>query len=162
MNFDYYFFIITFKENIEMKGKWYILCFLMILCSSMLIGAEGEGTQFIHSIDEMLDDCLSIGENQSTQGMIKCIQKAVDDWMAEIEKYNKKLISVLNDEEKTLFQEAKQQWENYRDCEFAFIEKLYYNKDGTMWHIILYERKLQIIKTRAMTLMTSYDDYVFE
>lgn len=115
-----------------------------------------------NEIDKALEECLSIGENQTTRGMINCFMKASDAYKEKIERLYEKLSNILNEEEKELLKKSKDRWKEYRDAEFALLELIYLNKQGTMWNMILADQKLQLNKRRAMLLQNIYDDYVFE
>ncbi|MCD1118685.1 hypothetical protein LO744_17735 [Chryseobacterium sp. C-17] len=47
----------------------------------------------------------------------------------------------------------------YRDKEFAFISKFYFElKKGTMWYTIAENKKKEMVKSRALDLQEYYEN----
>lgn len=47
----------------------------------------------------------------------------------------------------------------FRDKEFAFISKFYFElKEGTMWYIIAENRKKEIVKNRTLELKMYFEN----
>ena len=89
--------------------------------------------------------------------MCNCVIKARDSWDEELNKYYKLLKNKLPKEAFEVLKESQKQWLIYRDNEFLFITKFYYEvKEGTMWYAVAQNQKMQIVKKRAIELENYY------
>ena len=116
----------------------------------------------VHPIDIKVENCLAIDSNQTTIGMISCIQVALEEWDAELNKYYKLLIETLKADEEKNLRTAQRQWLVFRDKEFEFIETMYGNMSGTMWDIVRTDCKNNFVRQRALELKSYYDTLTFE
>ncbi len=132
----------------------------LILLPNFTFGQESETEK--HPIDIKVEDCLAIGSNQTTVGTINCIQTAMEEWDAELNKYYKLLMNTLNTDEQEKLRAAQRQWITFRDKEFEFIETMYENMDGTMWKIVAADSRNSFVKQRALELISYYDTLTFE
>jgi len=110
-----------------------------------------------HAIDASLKECLAAPEGTSTAGMIACTITAKNAWDAEMNKYYKRLMDVLNPDEKLKLKESQRHWIAYRDKEMAFSSAVFANKEGTMWRVIAASNNLEIVKKRAQELTGYYE-----
>jgi uncharacterized protein YecT (DUF1311 family) len=97
-------------------------------------------------------------ENQTTLGMIDCANRAMESWDAEMNKYYRLLLSKLSENTKVKIQISQRKWLEYRDAEFEAQGNLYSEMEGTMWQVVSANRQLQIVKDRAIELMSYYED----
>ncbi|NNG26738.1 MAG: DUF1311 domain-containing protein, partial [Ignavibacteriaceae bacterium] len=123
---------------------------LLILLINFTFGQETETVK--HPIDIKVEDCLAIGSNQTTVGMIACILTAMEEWDAELNKYYKLLMNTLNSDEQEKLRVAQRQWMVYRDKEFEFIGMRYGKMEGTMFNIIEADSRSNIVRQRALEL----------
>jgi uncharacterized protein YecT (DUF1311 family) len=107
-----------------------------------------------HPIDSILTVCLD--SNQSTQGMISCLQTAQESWDKELNKYYELLINVLSDEEKTALRSSQKKWLDYRNAESEFSGLMHTKMEGTMYLIFHADRAMDIVKKRALELKDYY------
>jgi len=133
---------------------------LFLLLINFTFGQESEIEK--HPIDIKVEECLAIGSNQTTIGMIACIQTAMEEWDAELNKYYKLLMNTLNTEEQEKLRAAQRQWLVYRDKEFDFIETRYGNMEGTIFNIIEADSRNNFVKQRARELKSYHDILIFE
>jgi len=109
-----------------------------------------------NKIDQTLEKCLN--QDNSTAGQRNCIISAQQSWDKELNKYYTSLNQKLNNTAKKELLEAQRNWISFRDSEFKLINKYYYDvKKGTIFQVISENKKLQIIKERALQL-NEYDE----
>ena len=107
-----------------------------------------------YSIDEELSRCSSA--NFMTVGMNLCIQKGIDSWNKEIDKYLNLLKSVTTEEDYNNILKAQKDWETYKDSEFEAVSVIM-EKQGTMFLNFTVGMKSALIKERALFLKEFYD-----
>lgn len=111
-----------------------------------------------YPIDIALGECLSIDENQSTQGMIECVRVAEDAWDAEMNSDYKELMGMLDSAGQENLRTAQRAWLKYRDAEIELCAAIYYgNLEGTMYHIMAADRVMSIVRARALELQAYID-----
>lgn len=94
----------------------------------------------------------------SNAEMCNCTIKAREDWDKELNKYYSLLKTKLSKEAFEVLKESQKEWISYRDKEYSFISKFYYEvKEGTMWYVVAESKKKEIVKTRAIELKVYYD-----
>ena len=109
-----------------------------------------------NKIDSDLEKCLS--KDNSTAGQRSCINSARDSWDKELNKSYILLSKKLTKTGKKELVEAQRNWIIFRDSEFKLIDKYYFEvKKGTMFYVIGDNKKLEIVKTRALELK-DYDE----
>lgn len=107
-----------------------------------------------HPIDIACEKCLDV--NFSTAGMNQCMKIATDSWNQELNKYFNLLSEQLSKEQFKQLQEAQNSWIIYRDKELDFSINLFYSMQGTMWTNVAANKKMEIIKARAVELTSLY------
>ena len=104
-----------------------------------------------NKIDQILEKCLN--QDNSTAGQRNCIISAQQSWDKELNKSYTSLNQKLNKTAKKELLEAQRNWVSFRDSEFKLINKYYFDvKKGTIFQVISENKKLQIIKERALQL----------
>jgi len=74
-----------------------------------------------------------------------------------LNKYYNLLKTKLPKEAFETLKESQKQWLVYRDKEYNFISKYFYEvKQGTMWYAVAENKKKEIVKTRAIELERYY------
>lgn len=107
-------------------------------------------------IDEAYDKCLK--DSSTTVGMCNCGKAAMDAWDKALNTNYKLLMKVLSQTTKSELINAQKEWISYRDKEFGLIDKINYTEmQGTMYYPVAYDRKMQVIKNRAIELKGYYD-----
>lgn len=109
----------------------------------------------VHPIETKCLACID--GNPSTHDVIKCLTTAYIEWDAEMNKYYKLIRENLDDEGKAAFKAAQLKWIAFRDDEINFNETFYSSFQGTMFQVFLANRSAEIIKTRALELISYYD-----
>lgn len=130
----------------------------------ILLNSNGISAQYYSDtteIDLILSDCLSIGENQTTYGMIQCIDSANIAWDAELNKYYKLLMNALNPEEQDKLKTAQRSWLAMRDANNAFVGIYCQNLGGTMHIVSANYRAMETVRLRALELKSFYEE-IFE
>jgi uncharacterized protein YecT (DUF1311 family) len=109
------------------------------------------------NIEIELTKCLN-KKDISNAEMCNCIIAARNEWDKELNKYYKLLMSKLTKEASQDLKLAQKNWITYRDKEFKFISRYYYEeKEGTMWFAVSEERKMELVKDRAIELIEYYE-----
>ncbi len=109
-----------------------------------------------NKIDQTLEKCLN--QDNSTAGQRNCIISAQQSWDKELNKSYASLNQKLNKTAKKELLQAQRDWMSFRDSEFKLINKYYFDvKKGTIFQVISENKKLQIIKERALQLK-EYDE----
>lgn len=129
---------------------------LLLLFTSSLCFAQNKPAKE-HAIEKNLKECLAAPAGASTAGMISCTIAAKNAWDAEMNKYYKLLLDVLNTDGKLKLKEAQRQWIVFRDKEMAFSSAVFTAKEGTMWRVIAANNNLEIVKKRAQELKEYYE-----
>jgi len=102
-------------------------------------------------IDLKLDACIE--NDPSTAGMIDCIGDAYAAWDRELNDAYKALMKRLpTPQEKESLKNAQRQWVVWRDAEFAMLDLLYGEFEGTMYRPMRVDDRMQIVKARALIL----------
>ncbi|KFC24552.1 lysozyme inhibitor LprI family protein [Chryseobacterium sp. FH1] len=117
---------------------------LFFLINSILSFAQNK-------IDKDLEKCLA--QDNSTAGQRNCINSAQKSWDKELNKSYISLSQKLSKNGKKELVEAQRNWILFRDSEFKLIDKYYFDvKKGTIFYVIAENKKLEIIKARAIQI----------
>lgn len=115
-------------------------------------------SQETHFIDIEESKCLDKKDISNAQ-MLECSINAGQSWDKELNKYYNLLAAKLPKDAFEILKTSQKEWIIYRDKEFKFISKLYYEvKEGTMWYIISENKKKEIVKSRALELQMFLED----
>jgi uncharacterized protein YecT (DUF1311 family) len=129
---------------------------LLIFSFFSLIVSSQNQIEKKYAIDIAEEKCLE-KKDISNAEMCNCVIKARDSWDEELNKYYQLLKNKLPKEAFEVLKESQKQWLIYRDNEFLFITKFYYEvKEGTMWYAVAQNQKMQIVKKRAIELENYY------
>lgn len=133
-----------------------ITLLLLIFCSVPIFSQDKDQQE--NFIDVAESKCLDKKEISNAQ-MLECSIKARGSWDKELNKYYNLLAAKLPKDAFEILKASQKEWIIYRDKEFKFISKLYYEvKDGTMWYGFAENKKKEIIKTRALELQMFLED----
>jgi uncharacterized protein YecT (DUF1311 family) len=128
---------------------------ILIFCS--LIGFSQTKNESKNAIDISESKCLDKNDISNAE-MCNCTIKARESWDKELNKYYGLLKTKLPKEAFEILKESQKQWMSYRDKEYAFISKFYYEiKEGTMWYAVAEDKKKEIVKARAVELEEYYE-----
>lgn len=95
----------------------------------------------------------------SNAEMRKCTIKARESWDKELNKYYNLLAFKLPKDAFEILKASQKEWIIYRDKEFKFITKFYFEvKEGTMWYNIAENKKKEIVKNRALGLQMYFEN----
>lgn len=109
------------------------------------------------SIDILESKCIH-KNNISNSETCNCINKARESWDLELNKYYILLKEKLPKEAFEILKESQKEWIIYRDKEFLFISKFYFQvKEGTMWYEVAAHKKKEIVKARTLELKEYYE-----
>lgn len=109
-----------------------------------------------NKIDQDLEKCLS--QRNSTASQISCVSIARNSWDKELNETYISLSQKLAKTGKKELVEAQRNWIKFRDSEFELINKYYREvKTGTLFYLIAENKKLEIVKERALQIK-EYDD----
>ena len=133
-----------------MKIKLLLFFFTIIFCTKF-IKAQTKG----YKIDSTLGKCIA--KDPSDAGMINCLQKAETDWDKELNKYYKLLLIKLDTSQQKKCRDAQRQWLMYKDKEVKFFSDIFSKKDGSMWNLLIADKRMQIIRQRAVELIGYYE-----
>jgi uncharacterized protein YecT (DUF1311 family) len=130
--------------------------FFIILFSFLSLVTFSQ-TKKENPIDIQEKKCLN-KDNISNAEQCNCTIKAQEDWDKELNKYYTILKTKLRKEDFEVLKNSQKQWISYRDKEFLFISKYFFEiKEGTMWYCIAEGKKKEIIKSRALELKNYYE-----
>ena len=96
-------------------------------------------------------------KNASDAGMITCLQKAETDWDKELNKYYKLLLIKLDTSQQKKCRDSQRQWLIYKDKEVNFFTDIFSKKDGSMWNLLIADKRMQIIRQRVVELIGYYE-----
>jgi uncharacterized protein YecT (DUF1311 family) len=131
-----------------------ILLIIFILFNSIAFSQTQEKDE--NSIDKVEAKCLDKNDISNAE-MCNCIIKARESWDKELNKYYGVLKTKLPKEAFEVLKESQKQWLSYRDKEYLFISKFYFEvKEGTMWYAVAENKKMEIVKSRAIELKEYY------
>lgn len=108
-------------------------------------------------IENIMGKCLDI--DYSDLGMRKAIYKSAELYDGLLNKYYKKLLTVLSGEDKKLLVQAQKNWLSFRDSEMKLIETISgdsYAGGGTMERLTEASSYLSLIKERTVTLFEHF------
>jgi uncharacterized protein YecT (DUF1311 family) len=134
----------------------FLLSIIILVAATNLYSQKD--TISTHPIDSLLESCLESDPFSSTAGMLKCINSATSLWDDELNKNYKLLMAVLRPDEKEKLKTSQLKWIEFRDKEFEFSDAAYNNLERTMWLVVKANKRLQIVKHRAIELMDYYYD----
>ena len=130
--------------NLEASTMKKSIFILFLLTINILSFAQNK-------IDADLEKCLS--KDNSTAGQRSCINSARNSWDKELNKSYLSLSQKLTKNGKKELVEAQRSWMKFRDSEFKLIDKYYFDvKKGTIFYVIAENKKLEIVKERALQL----------
>jgi len=102
-------------------------------------------------IDVELKKCLA--KDDSTANQRNCTISAQQSWDKVLNKHYLSLSKKLSTTGKKELLETQRNWILFRDSEFKLINKYYFEvKKGTIFQVIAENKKLEIIKERALQL----------
>jgi uncharacterized protein YecT (DUF1311 family) len=136
-------------------GRLWSTCVTGVLLLAVLVGCSAFAQVQQpppHPIDTRLAECMGTAQNQSTYGMIGCIQAAAEEWDRELNAQYKKLMEILPAETRSKLKAAQKQWIAWRDKEMECSGALYYGMDGSMWKIAAASRHCDVVRQRALDL----------
>lgn len=114
-----------------------------------------------NKIDQDLEKCLS--KDNSTAGQRNCINSARDSWDKELNKSYLSLSQKLTKTGRKELVEAQRNWILFRDSEFKLIDKYYFDvKKGTLFYVIAENKKLEIVKERALQIKEYEEQFEFQ
>lgn len=108
-----------------------------------------------YPIDVYLDSCME--KNPSTMGMTNCTYEAEKMWDAELNKYYKLLITILDDNSAEVLKSSEVEWVKYKEKEIINIENIYSKLEGTMYIPMRAFAVLELTRTRALQLKNYYE-----
>jgi uncharacterized protein YecT (DUF1311 family) len=129
--------------------KYFLLIFLFNYCVY--------SQEIIHEIDTELENCLNDENNFTTLGMQSCYSEAELKWDKELNSVYSKLIYNLDNNSKIKLRESQRNWIIFRDKEIEYLKQFYYSKKGTIWKVNFSMYKMDIVKSRAISLSNYYN-----
>jgi len=132
-----------------MNIKQLVVVLMMVVIPVLPLFAQDK-----HPIDKAEDVCIS--KNSTTAGMVNCSNEARKKWDAEMNKYYKLLMGVLDKKGQDKLRESQLAWLKFRDAEFESIENMYHQM-ATMYIPIRSGDRMDIVKQRALQLKSYYE-----
>lgn len=109
-------------------------------------------------IDMTYHACLD--NDPTTLGMIRCAQEAHASWDAELNKVYQALGERLSKGQRVILRDAQRRWISFRDAEEKLANATFGAMDGTMWRVVLADKRVQITRERAIALQDYLDNYM--
>ena len=129
---------------------WYnLLMKNLILVLSVIILLYGNSA-YTHVIDDVEVKCIA--NTSDTQEMNKCSKIAQVSWEKEIKKSLIQLKKRMDNTSYKSLMKSQRIWQEYKNQEFSFIQKITNNKQGTMYLNVEQGLKTNILKQRALIL----------
>lgn len=129
---------------------------LLFIFLSVSIFSQNKNQQNFIDIEE--SKCFD-KQDISNAEMRKCSIKARESWDKELNKYYNLLASKLPKDAFEILKFSQKEWIIYRDKEFKFITKFYFEvKKGTMWYNIAENKKKEIVRNRALELQMYFEN----
>jgi uncharacterized protein YecT (DUF1311 family) len=107
-----------------------------------------------HPIDKFEQECIE--KNPTTAGMSNCTYEAEKKWDAEMNKYYKLLMEILDEDGKKKLKESQLAWIKFRDAEFEVIKNIY-PEDASIFINIRSADAMGVVKERALQLKRYYE-----
>lgn len=109
-----------------------------------------------HPVDAWLASCVE--KDPSSQGMNQCLGQAYEKWDAELNRVYRELSSELGDGLlRPALREAQRAWIAFRDGELAWLAKFYGGLDGSMYRNMLAADRVELVRGRALELLSLLD-----
>ncbi|NLI78863.1 MAG: DUF1311 domain-containing protein [Candidatus Riflebacteria bacterium] len=129
------------------------VCLLLLVCwVGPVRGADAPVTPRQHPIDAEVERLA--GLDPSTAGLLQAYAKGYDLWDKELNRVYRELMAFLakDGKGKQAVKEAQVAWLAFRDREFAAIDAVYAHLEGTMYRPMQAYARLEVVKTRTLTL----------
>ncbi len=146
--------IFVLSNSSEMNKKCALLFVIFFLHFHL---ASGQTTQ-ADRIEKARKKCLDSSENQTTGGMCGCNFAALEQWDKLLNKDYRLLLTKLAPEARTALIVAQREWLKFQESELDFIYSHYGKMDGTMWQIVIADKKMELTKKRVLTLEEYIED----
>lgn len=104
-----------------------------------------------HPIDAALAACKK-KRGASTRGEAECLTSALQAWQRDIDRSYAGLKKLLKGDELKASDADQRDWLNYQDQQFDAINQQLRNKRGTMWVAVRIQRRIDIVKPKALEL----------
>ena len=127
---------------------------LMVLCCILALSRTGYGEEK-HPIDIRMEE--DVDKDMSTARMKMVGQQALSEWTREMEKYYALLLGELDDEKKLSLETAQSTWTEYVQSEDDFCDIFYGFMRGSFFDILRIEKRVELVKERALKLKFNYD-----
>lgn len=125
----------------------------VLLAMIMMTPVQARDKQ--HVIDLSTESCLDA--NQTTAGMLKCFTRAEEDWDKELNRVYKALQKQLKPAGQDALKQAQLAWIGQRDKEFALINAIHEQMEGTMWIPVMANKRADVVKARALELQDYFN-----
>jgi uncharacterized protein YecT (DUF1311 family) len=104
-------------------------------------------------VERFMAECLSL--EMSDFGMSEIAYKGAKQYDSLLNKYYKKLLTTLKDDDKKVLTNAQKSWLSFRDNEFKLIELISndeYSGGGTMQNLTESSEYLNLVKARTIAI----------
>jgi uncharacterized protein YecT (DUF1311 family) len=132
------------------------LIFFVIISFTFCFETFGQPPLKSYKIDTLLNNCID-QTNGGDVSMISCLQKAEIKWDAELNKTYKLLLTKLDSSDQRKLRESQRQWLVYENKEIDFFTDVYAKQDGTMWTVLISDKRMQLIRQRTIELLDYYE-----
>jgi uncharacterized protein YecT (DUF1311 family) len=132
------------------------ILFLYFLISGLTVSSQDD----IHNIDRRCQKCMSLDSNYTVSAMIRCVNKAQEEWDFKIKKYYKTLKDTLSNESAELLITSQHSWLNFMDKQSAFFSSYFHNDMKGGYHLERNEQLMILSRERALALKRLYSDFI--
>ena len=101
-------------------------------------------------IDVTTENCLA--NNPSSAGQLQCFTHAEESWGTELNRVYQALQQRLKPTGQDALKQAQRTWLVQRDQEFALINALYAQLDGTKWLPVMASQRADVVRSRTVML----------
>jgi uncharacterized protein YecT (DUF1311 family) len=92
--------------------------------------------------------------------MIRCVNKAQEEWDLKIKKFYKTLKDTLSHESAELLITSQHSWLNFMDKQSAFFSSYFHNDMKGGYHLERNEQLMILSRERALALKRLYSDFI--
>ena len=107
-------------------------------------------------IELEVQECMK-KQNYTTVGMSYCVDKSIESWEKEIDKYLKLLETKLTSSQYEALGKSQKQWILYKDMQWQVIDEIMKDCQGSICLNLISGKKAELVKSRAIYLQSVYN-----
>jgi len=109
-----------------------------------------------HPIDLIVARCRD--QDETTSASANCYVMGREHWDKELNRAYAVLLASLDEKHREAVRISQRQWLKFRDAELAALGHIY-DRSGTMWLIVCAQRRMELIRERALRMGILYSEW---